>query len=159
MKRNYWLMKSEPYAFGIDDLRDSENQTTPWDGVRNYEARNIMRDKMKKGDGVLFYHSNVKPPEIVGTMVVSSDPYPDKTQFDPDNHYFDPTSSEDDPRWILVDVTFNQKFDKPVTRDQIKKDPVLKNMVLMKRLRLSVTPVTEKEWNRIHELAGADSST
>jgi len=159
MKRNYWLMKSEPYAFSIDDLRNAENQTTSWDGVRNYEARNIMRDEMKKGDGVLFYHSNIKPPEIVGTMVVSSDPHPDKSQFDPDSDYFDPTSPGDNPRWILVDVTFNQKFDKPVTRNQVKQDPVLKNMVLLKRFRLSITPVTEKEWNRIHELAGAGLST
>ncbi len=155
MKRNYWLMKSEPYEFSIDDLRNSAKQTTPWDGIRNYEARNFMRDRMKPGDGVLFYHSNTKPPEIVGTMNVSSAPYPDPTQFDPDDKHFDPNSPGDNPRWILVDVTFTQKFDKPVTRDQIKQDPALADMVLLKRIRLSVTPVTEKEWNHIHKLAGA----
>lgn len=155
-KRKYWLMKSEPYEFGIDDLREAENQTVPWTGIRNYEARNSMRDDMQVGDGVLFYHSNVKPPEIVGSMKVASEPYPDYLQFKPDSKYFDPKSSEDDPRWMLVDVQFVQKFDQPVTRDQIKEEPSLQEMVLLKRMRLSITPVTEEEWKKIHEMAGAD---
>lgn len=151
--RQYWLMKSEPGAFSIDDLE--EVGTEPWDGVRNYEARNTMRDEMEVGDGVLFYHSNIRPPKIVGTMKVASEPYPDHTQFDPDSKYFDPDSSESDPTWHLVDVEFVQKFDKPVTRDAIKEEEALQDMVLLNRFRLSITPVTETEWLKIHEMAGA----
>jgi len=153
-KRNYWLMKSEPDAFSIDDLEAVG--TEPWDGIRNYQARNYMRDEMSIGDGVLFYHSNVKPPVIAGTMEVASEPYPDPTQFDPDSKYFDEKSSEEDPTWELVDVTFTQKFDRPVTRDEIKEEPALQEMVLLKRFRLSITPVTEAEWLKIHEMAGAE---
>lgn len=151
-KRKYWLMKSEPDAFSIDDLK--EVGTEPWDGIRNYEARNFMRDEMEPGDGVLFYHSNVRPPVIVGTMEVASEPYPDPTQFDPDSKYFDEKSSEEDPTWQLVDVKFVKKFDNPVTRDAIKKEPALEDMVLLNRFRLSITPVTEDEWKKIHEMAG-----
>lgn len=151
-KRKYWLMKSEPDAFSIDDLK--EVGTEPWDGIRNYEARNFMRDEMEPGDGVLFYHSNVRPPVIVGTMEVTSEPYPDPTQFDPDSKYFDEKSSEEDPTWQLVDVKFVKKFDNPVTRDAIKKEPALEDMVLLNRFRLSITPVTEDEWKKIHEMAG-----
>lgn len=150
----YWLMKSEPYVFSIDDL--NETDTEPWDGIRNYEARNTMRDDMKVGDKVLFYHSNVRPPVIAGTMEVASEPYPDPTQFDPESDYFDEKSSEDDPTWQLVDVKFLQKFDEPVTRDAIKKEPELQDMVLLNRFRLSITPVTEAEWKKIHEMADAD---
>lgn len=152
-KRNYWLMKSEPDAFSIDDLE--EVGTEPWDGIRNYEARNFMKDEMKVGDGVLFYHSNVRPPVIVGSMKVASEPYPDPTQFDPDSKYFDKKSSEEDPTWKLVDVSFVQKFDNPVTRDAIKEESALQDMVLLNRFRLSITPVTEAEWEKIHEMAGA----
>ncbi len=148
-------MKSEPYDFSIDDLKAVG--TEPWDGVRNYEARNFMKDEMKIGDGVLFYHSNVRPPCIVGTMEVASEPYPDPTQFDPDSPYFDEKSSEANPTWELVDVKFVQKFDKAVTRDAIKAEPALQNMTLLKRFRLSVTPVTEEEWLKIHEMAGAEA--
>lgn len=155
-KRKYWLMKSEPYEFSIDDLREAENQTVPWTGIRNYEARNNMRDGMSVGDGVLFYHSNVRPPVIVGTMNVASEAHPDYLQFKPDSKYFDPKSSEDDPRWMLVDVKFTQKFDHPVTRDAIKEEPALQDMVLLNRMRLSITPVTEEEWLKIHEMAEAD---
>lgn len=152
--RNYWLMKSEPEAFSIDDLQ--EVGTEPWDGVRNYEARNLMRDEMEVGDGVLFYHSNVRPPVIAGAMTVASEPYPDPTQFDPSSKYFDEKSSESDPTWHLVDVEFSQKFDPPVTRDALKEEPSLNEMVLFKRFRLSITPLTEAEWLKIHEMAGAD---
>ncbi len=153
-KRNFWLMKSEPDAYSIDDLE--RDGVEPWDGIRNYEARNYMRDEMEVGDGVLFYHSNVRPPVIVGSMEVASEPYPDPTQFDPDSKYFDEKSSEEDPTWELVDVKFVQKFEDPVTRDAIKEEPALQDMVLLKRFRLSITPVTEEEWNTIHEMAGAD---
>lgn len=147
-------MKSEPYAYSIDDLE--KDQVEPWDGIRNYEARNFMRDEMNIGDGILFYHSNVKPPVIVGTMEVASEPYPDPTQFDPDSKYFDEKSSEEDPTWQLVDVKFVQKFDNPVTRDAIKEEASLQDMTLLKRMRLSITPVTEAEWNKIHEMAGTE---
>lgn len=153
-ERKYWLMKSEPGAFSIDDLE--EVGTEPWDGVRNYEARNYMRDEMEVGDGVLFYHSNVRPPVIAGSMKVASEPYPDPTQFDPDSKYFDPDSSEEDPTWKLVDVSFVQKFDDPVTRDALKEEPALQDMVLLKRFRLSITPVRETEWLKIHEMADAE---
>ena len=152
--RNYWLMKSEPDAYSIDDLE--RDGVEPWDGIRNYEARNTMRDDMKVGDGVLFYHSRVSPPVIVGTAEVASEPYPEHTQFDPESKYFDDKSSEEDPRWQLVDVKFVQKFDEPVTRTAMKKEPSLEEMIIFNRIRLSITPVTEAEWKKIHEMAEAD---
>ena len=149
--KKYWLMKSEPDAFSIDDMEKAGVE--PWDGIRNYAARNYMRDEMKIGDGVLFYHSNAKPMAVVGTMEVASEPYPDPTQFDPNAKYFDRKSKESDPRWILVDVKFIQKFDHPVTRDAMKADPALEGMEMFRLSRLSITPVTEGEWDRIHEMA------
>ena len=153
--RQYWLMKSEPDAFSIEDLINSDNQTTRWEGVRNYQARNFMRDDMKVGDGVLFYHSNAKPLAIVGTMNVSSKPYPDPIQFDPNSDYFDPKSTEENPRWILVDVTFIQKFEPPVLRETLQSVDELKDMMLLQRgSRLSIQPPTKFEWDKVHELAG-----
>lgn len=150
-KRNYWLMKSEPYAYSIDDLeRDGR---TPWSGVRNYEARNIMRDQMKVGDIALFYHSNVQPPSIVGEMEVCSEPYPDPLQFDPDSDYFDEKSSESLPRWQLVDLKFVRKFEKPVTRDMLKDHRELSGMQLFKRNRLSITRVEAEEYEKIAVLS------
>ena len=151
--RQYWLMKSEPDVFDIDDLKAVDQE--PWDSIRNYEARNSMRDDMKVGDGVLLYYSNVSTPKIVGTMEVASESYPDPTQFDPKSDYFDEKSSEEDPTWQLVDVKFVQEFENAVTRDAIKEEPSLQDMVLLNRFRLSITPVTEAEWNKIHEMAGA----
>lgn len=153
-KKNYWLMKSEPDAYSIDDLQ--RDGVEPWDGIRNYQARNFMRDEMKVGDKVFFYHSNAKPIAIVGTMEVASEPYPDFTQFDPKSKYFDEKSSEDNPRWQLVDVKFIQKFKNPVTREAMKEEPTLADMLIFKRSRLSITPVTEAEWKKIHEMAGAE---
>ena len=150
--KRYWLMKSEPDAYSIDDLE--RDQVEPWDGIRNYQARNFMRDDMKIGDKIFFYHSNANPIAIVGTMEVASEPYPDPTQFDPDNKYFDEKSSEENPRWQLVDVKFIQKFENPVTREAMKEEPELEDMLIFKRSRLSITPVTETEWNKIHEMAG-----
>ncbi|MEX2478665.1 MAG: EVE domain-containing protein [Gracilimonas sp.] len=152
-KKKYWLMKSEPEDYSIDDLK--EDGETPWTGVRNYGARNFMRDEMNVGDGVLFYHSNISTPVIVGTMEVSSEPYPDPLQFDPDSKYFDEKSSESEPRWQLVDVKFTQKFDTPVTRDAMKEETALDDMELFRLGRYSITPVTEAEWEKIHEMAGA----
>lgn len=150
-KKQYWLMKSEPDAYSIDDL-ESDGKIH-WSGVRNYEARNIMRDRMNVGDRAFFYHSNVKPPTIAGEMEVCSEPYPDKFQFDPDSQYFDEKSSESNPRWQLVDVKFIRKFENPVTRDMLKEDQSLLEMQLFKRNRLSITEVTEKEYQKIVKLA------
>ena len=154
-ERNYWLCKSEPDNYSIDELeKDGE---TPWDGVRNYGARNFMRDEMKVGDGVFFYHSNQNPPSIVGLMEVSSEPYPDALQFDPDSKYFDEKSSESDPRWINVDMKFIAKLENPVTRDALKEAPELDDMELFRLGRYSITPVRESEWEKIIEMAGIEN--
>lgn len=145
-------MKSEPDAYSIDDLkRDGQIH---WSGVRNYEARNIMRDKMNVGDRAFFYHSNVKPPSIVGEMEVCTEPYPDPLQFDPNSKYFDEKSSESEPRWQLIDVKFIRKFENPVCRDALKEDEGLLEMQLFKRNRLSITEVTEEEYRKILKMAG-----
>ncbi len=149
--KKFWLMKSEPGDYSIDDLK--RDKTEPWDGVRNYEARNFMRDKMSIGDKIFFYHSNAKPIAIVGIMEVASAPYPDPTQFDPKSKYFDEKSSESKPRWMLVDVKFVEKFDKPVTREDLKEVLELEDMWIFKRNRLSITPVTQKEWDIINKMA------
>jgi predicted RNA-binding protein with PUA-like domain len=150
-------MKSEPDAFSIDDLASQPDQTTPWEGVRNYQARNYMRDEMKIGDGVLFYHSNASPLAVAGTACVVSKPYPDPSQFNPASGYFDEKATEENPRWQLVDVKLVRKFDKPVLRDAIKNEAELAGMVLIKKgSRLSIQPVTAAEWKKIHELAGID---
>ena len=157
MARKYWLMKSEPDEFSIDDLIGCNNGTVPWDGIRNYQARNFMRDEMQVGDGVLFYHSRANSLAVVGTMNVASGPYPDPTQFDPKSKYFDPKSTMENPRWMLVDVQFTARFDPPVLRDQISKAPGLEDMMLLKKgSRLSIQPVTRQEWDIIHELAGVE---
>lgn len=144
-------MKSEPSDYSIDDLK--EDGVTPWDGVRNYAARNNMRDEMNVGDRVLFYHSNVTPPVIVGIMEVASEPYPDALQFDPDSKYFDEKSTESEPRWHLVDVKFVEKFEKPVTRDEMKEVSELDDMELFRLNRVSITPVREHEYKKILEMA------
>jgi predicted RNA-binding protein with PUA-like domain len=150
-------MKSEPDVFSIDDLASQPDQTTHWEGVRNYQARNFMRDEMKIGDGVLFYHSNANPLAVAGTARVCSEPYPDPSQFDPDSDYFDEKATEESPRWQLVDVQLVRKFDKPVLRDDIKKEPELEDMMLVKKgSRLSIQPVSAAEWKKIHEMAGID---
>ena len=143
-----WLMKSEPDAYSIDDLeRDGREM---WDGIRNYQARNMMRDDMRIGDDVFFYHSNCKEPGIVGLAKVVSEPYPDPTQFDPESKYFDPKSSRDDPRWILVDVEFVRKLARTITLSELKQQPGLEGMTLLRRgNRLSVMPVDEDHWDII----------
>lgn len=156
-ERNYWLMKSEPDVFGIDHLAASPNQTTKWEGVRNYQARNYMRDSMKVGDGILFYHSNANPLCIAGTAIVASEPYPDPTQFDPDSDYFDATTPPDNPRWILVDVKLAQIFPAPVLRETLQQTSGLESMIVLQRgTRLSIHPVTASEWRIIHQLAGVE---
>ncbi len=147
---NYWLMKSEPDVFGIDDLMRRPNGTEPWDGVRNYQARNMMRDQMRVGDLVFFYHSNTKVPGIVGIAEVASEAYPDPTQFDPESKYYDPKSDPENPRWYLVDVKFRERFPRTISLNELKAQPGLANMPLVRRgNRLSVMPVTKEEWDLI----------
>lgn len=147
----YWLMKSEPDAFSIDDLKAVGVE--PWDGIRNYQARNFMRDEMKKGDKVFFYHSSCAEPGIVGIMKVASEPYPDQTAFDSSAKYYDPKSDPENPRWILVDVKFVEKLHNPILLSELKQAPELENMRLLKRgNRLSIMPVEESEWDCIMKL-------
>ena len=147
----YWLMKSEPDAYSIDDLERDRRE--PWDGIRNYQARNMMRDDMRIGDEVFFYHSNCKEPGIVGIARVVSKPYPDPTQFDPESRYYDPKSSQENPRWILVDVEFVRKLGRPIALSQLKGHPGLDGMILTRKgNRLSIMPVSEEHWNLILDL-------
>ena len=150
----YWLMKSEPDAFSIDDLKALPNQTDMWDGVRNYQARNIMRDEMQQGDQVFFYHSNAKPPGIVAIAEIASEKsYPDPTQFLPESKYYDPKSDPEKPRWFLVDVKFVQDLNF-VSLDELKANPKLKDMkVTQKGARLSVQPVSEAEWHEVLKMS------
>ena len=150
---NYWLMKSEPEVFGIDDLRKRPKQTEPWDGVRNYQARNMLRDQMKKGDLAFFYHSNCAEPGIVGIMEIVRAGYPDSSAFDPDDHHYDPKSSPDAPRWFRVDVRFKRKLRRTITLAELKEQPKLAGMGLLARgNRLSVMPVTAGQWDFILDL-------
>lgn len=151
---NYWLMKSEPDVFGIDDLKSRPNKTEPWDGIRNYQARNMIRDDMKKGDLAFFYHSNAKEIGIVGIMKITREAYPDHTQFDPTSKYYDAKSNPDNPRWFMVDVKFVRKFKRVIALDELKQHAdVLGDMALLRKgNRLSINPVTEAQWHYILEL-------
>ncbi len=155
--QSHWLMKSEPESFSIQDLARAPKQTTFWDGVRNYQARNFLRDKVQVGDGVLFYHSNADPPAVVGTATVARAGYPDHTQFDPDSDHCDPDSPTDEPRWYMVDVKLDRVFPRPLPLDELRRVPALAGMVLFRRSRLSVQPVTAAEWRAILHLAQARS--
>ena len=146
----YWLFKSEPETFGIDHLVKKPKQTEHWDGVRNYQVRNMLRDDIKVGDKAFFYHSNCTPPGIVGTMEVVKAAYPDFTAFDPESKYYDPKSTRDNPRWFMVDVRFVKKFDRIIPLDDLRLHPLLENMAVTRRgSRLSITPVTTTEWKII----------
>jgi len=155
MARRYWLMKSEPSAYSIDDLKRDE--TTLWDGVRNYQARNLMRE-MKVGDQALFYHSNAEPPAVVGIQEVSGLAEPDATQFDSSDSHFDPKATPANPIWYGVRVKFKKKFVRPVMLPEIREHRGLQNMVLLNRSRLSVQPVTEKEFKIISDLGSSKAS-
>jgi predicted RNA-binding protein with PUA-like domain len=145
----YWLMKSEPDEASIDDLATARHRTLPWTGVRNYQARNFMRDTMQVGDGVLFYHSSCPEPGVAGLAEVASTAYPDPTQFDSTSHYYDPKSSRETPRWMLVDVMFKKKIPL-IPLAALREHSELADMrVLAKGNRLSITPVTEAEWRFI----------
>jgi len=152
----YWLLKTEPNSYSIDDLAKEKRKTTFWSGVRNYQARNFMRDDMKKGDLVLFYHSNAKPPCIVGVAEVVKESYPDFTSWDENDKHFDPKSTEESPRWFMVDIKLKKKFAKAIGRDQLGGVKSLKDMELLRKgSRLSVQPVREKEFQAILDLAEA----
>jgi predicted RNA-binding protein with PUA-like domain len=148
---NYWLMKSEPDTFSIDDLAARGKE--PWDGVRNYQARNFMRDGMRRGDKVFIYHSSCAEPGVAGVGKVASAAYPDPGQFDPRSKYFDAGSRRDDPRWWLVDIAYVRKLKRVVTLEELKRQPALTDMRLLQRgNRLSVMPVEKPEWDAILDL-------
>lgn len=143
----YWLLKSEPDVFSIEDLAKAKNKTTHWDGVRNYQARNYLRDSIKKGDLVFFYHSNSEPSAIAGIAEVVKEGYPDFTAFDPDDPHFDPKSKKDQPTWYMVDIKHVETFKKPLSLDDLRGVKGLEDMVLLQKgSRLSVQPVSPKEW-------------
>ena len=151
--RKYWLFKSEPNAYSFVDLQSEEDRTAEWDGVRNYQARNFMRDEMNVGDGVLFYHSSTAIPAVVGTAKVGREAYPDHTSWERGSKYYDPKSIPDKPLWFMVDIQAEEKFNSVVTLQEIKGTPSLQNMMLVRRgMRLSIQPVAEDEWERIVDL-------
>jgi len=154
---NYWLMKSEPDCFGIDHLRARPSMTEHWDGVRNYQARNFLRDDMKKGDLAFFYHSSCAEPGIAGIVKIVRAGHPDHTAWDPASEHFDPKSSPSSPIWYMVDVKLVRKFRHPVSLAALKQNPALKRMKLLQRgNRLSILPVTATEWNTILSMEQSD---
>ena len=151
MAKTYWLFKSEPKKYSIEDL--NKDKKTHWDGVRNYQARNFIRDEMKVGDKVLFYHSNAEPTAVVGECEIIKEAYPDFTAFDPESNYFDAKSKKDEPTWFMVDIKITNKFNRPVTLQEIKENPKLQNMRLVQRgNRLSVFPIDADEFKEIVKL-------
>jgi predicted RNA-binding protein with PUA-like domain len=150
----FWLLKTEPNAYSIDDLAKEKKKTTHWDGVRNYQARNFMRDDMKKDDEVLLYHSNAKPPAIVGRAVIVKESYPDFTAWDKNDKHYDPKSTEENPRWFMVDIKLVEIFREPLGLPDLKEMKPLKDMVLLQKgSRLSVQPVSQKEYDAILKVA------
>ena len=157
-ERRYWLFKSEPTAYSFVDLQAEEDQTAEWDGVRNYQVRNFMRDDMRVGDGVLFYHSSAKPLAVVGTARIVREAYADRTALDPAEKHYDAKSSPDNPIWLMVDIKAEQEFKRPVTLDEIKQNPRLQNMLVIRRgMRLSIQPVTQEEWDEVVGMDSGDS--
>src|SRR5262245_42275047 len=156
MAKRYWLMKSEPSSFSIDDLKAAK--TTLWDGVRNYQARNFMTRDMRVGDEALFYHSSAEPPAVVGIQEISGPAEPDPTQFDESDSHFEPKATPAAPIWYGVRVKFKKKFDRPVSLSEIRETKALSKMVLINRSRLSIQPVTEKEFKIISDLGSKKKS-
>ena len=149
----YWLFKSEPDTFSIDDLKARGAKGEPWDGVRNYQARNMLRDEVKKGDLVFFYHSNCDVPGIVGVAQIIKEAFPDPSQFNPDSKYFDPKASQDNPRWFCPQVKFHSKFKSTISLEQLKQIPALSDMALVRKgNRLSIMPVSAEQWEFISGL-------
>ncbi|MBT8064193.1 MAG: EVE domain-containing protein [Gammaproteobacteria bacterium] len=151
---NYWLIKSEPDAFSIDDLKNAPGRKDHWDGIRNYQARNFIRDDMQKGDLAFFYHSNCKPPGIVGICEIVSGAYPDHTAFDPNEKYFDPKSDPDNPRWLMVDVKYRRKTKRQISLEELRNHADrLEDFALLRRgNRLSIMPVSKAHWDYILSL-------
>ena len=150
---NYWLFKSEPSDYSFDDLINDKETT--WEGIRNYQARNFIRDKVQVNDNILFYHSNIKIPHIVGIAKVSSKAYPDYYAFDKSHKYYDPKSTKENPRWFMIDVQPVKKLNKIVTLEDIKNNTNLKDMVLVNRSRLSIQPVTKQQWEMIINMSSS----
>ncbi|MFK7963583.1 MAG: EVE domain-containing protein [Burkholderiaceae bacterium] len=149
----YWLFKSEPDAFSIDDLAARPQKTEPWDGIRNYQARNLMRDEIKKGDLAFFYHSSCKVPGIVGVAKVVREAYPDHTALDKKSKYYDPKATPEEPRWVMVDLKLQKKFPQVISLQSLKENEALAEMALLRRgNRLSIQPVTAQEWQTIQAM-------
>jgi predicted RNA-binding protein with PUA-like domain len=155
----YWLFKTEPGCFSFDDLKNRPEMTESWDGVRNFQARNFLRDTIKVGDQVLFYHSNIPEPAVVGLAEVVRAGHPDTTALNPDAEHFDPKASVDKPIWYMVDVRYREPLRRIVTLEQIKQNPLLADMPLVKRSRLSIQPVSEAEWRIILTMGGMMEGT
>lgn len=152
MAKNYWLFKAEPHIYGIDHLAAAPNKTGRWDGIRNYQARNFLRDQVALNDEVFIYHSSCKNVGIIGTAKIVTTAYPDPTQFNPESDYYDPKSTQENPRWVSVDIKLTKVFPHLISLAEIKAQPQLENMVLVKQSRLSTQPVTEGEWKIINSL-------
>jgi len=152
MAKNYWLFKAEPHIYGIDHLAAAPNKTGRWDSIRNYQARNFLRDQVALNDEVFIYHSSCKNVGIVGTAKVVKTAYTDPTQFNPESDYYDPKSMPENPRWVSVDIKLTKIFPRLITLAEIKAQPSLENMVLVKQSRLSTQPVTADEWKFINTL-------
>lgn len=155
VSKSFWLLKSEPDVFSIDDLAKAKGKTTHWDGVRNYQARNFLRDSIKIGDGVLFYHSNSEPSAIAGIAEVVKEGYPDHTAFDPKDVHFDPKSKRETPTWYMVDIKHVETFKEPISLERLRLEPKLEKMALLQKgSRLSVQPVSKDEWQTVLKIAG-----
>ena len=156
-EKRYWLVKTEPEVFSFDDLQNAPSRTTCWDGVRNYQARNFLRDSMKLGDGVLVYHSNAEPPAIAGVAEIAREGYPDHTQFDAMHHHYDPDARTDNPTWYMVDIRAVRSLPRTLALPELREVKELAGMTLLQKgSRLSVQPVSEAEWNFVLKLAGAE---
>ncbi|WP_323814863.1 EVE domain-containing protein [Cellvibrio sp. NN19] len=152
MAKNYWLFKAEPHIYGIDHLAAAPDKIGRWDGIRNYQARNFLRDQVALNDEVFIYHSSCKNVGIVGTAKVVKTAYPDPTQFNPESDYYDLKSTQENPRWVSVDIQLTKVFSHLIPLAEIKTIPTLENMVLIKQSRLSIQPVTRQEWGSLHSL-------
>lgn len=152
MAKHYWLFKAEPHIYGIDHLAAAPDKIGRWDGIRNYQARNFLRDQVALNDEVFIYHSSCKHVGIVGTAKVVNTAYPDPTQFNPESDYYDPKSTAENPRWVSVDIQLTKVFPRIISLAEIKAQPLLENMVLVKQSRLSTQPVTADEWKFILSL-------
>ena len=154
-ERKYWLFKSEPTEYSFSDLMSEPDQTAEWDGIRNYQVRNLMRDEMKVGDGVLFYHSSTTPMAVIGTAQIVKESYPDPTAWEPGNKHFDRRSTPANPVWLMVDIKAGKEFSRPVTLQEVKDHPTLQYMMLARRgMRLSIQPVAKEEWDELVRLGG-----